>query len=49
MNAIITHEILKSWHPCAEGFQGFCRLFPSCATFKEISGIDVAAELGEAA
>ena len=28
---IITHDLLKSWSPCADGFKRFCQLFPEGA------------------
>ena len=28
---IITHELLKSWDPCQDGYERFCELFPNGA------------------
>ena len=32
---IITHKILKSWSPCADGYKVFCELFPKGAYLKD--------------
>lgn len=31
MTTIITHELLKSWSPCEDGYERFCELFPAGA------------------
>ena len=31
MTEIITHELLRSWQPCADGYKRFCELFPNGA------------------
>lgn len=31
---LITHELLKSWRPCADGYNRFCELFPEGATLE---------------
>ena len=37
---IITHELLKSWNPCADGFKRFCQLFPDGASLEHaINGL----------
>ena len=32
---MITHELLRSWSPCKEGYQRFCELFPNGATLQD--------------
>jgi len=31
---IITHDLLRSWSPCQDGYRRFCELFPSGADLK---------------
>jgi hypothetical protein len=35
MSKIITHKILASWNACEEGYEFFCKLFPTGATAQE--------------
>jgi len=37
---IITHELLRSWSPCASGFKRYCELFPHGTTLADaIAGL----------
>ncbi len=35
MSEIITHELLRSWSPCADVYKRFCELFPNGATLPD--------------
>ena len=40
MSDIITHDLLRSWSPCKEGYKRFCELFPNGANLTEaINGL----------
>ena len=35
--AIITHDILRSWKPCQDGYKRFCQLFPDGSDLRTAS------------